>query len=258
MRAAIVDDDRAQTALVEKLLRGAGHSCEVFHSGSAFLARLRQDTFDLVVLDWSMPGLSGIEVLRTVRAGPSAATPILLLTARADTADIVAGLEAGADDYVVKPLVPEVFLARADAILRRAGFARSPTPVTEFGPYSFDRASESVSFGGRTVKLTAKEFALALAFFENLSRPLARAWLLEHVWGSRADLESRTLDAHVSKIRVKLHLRADMGYKLNPVYSYGYRLERAEFPVVDEDRTAPNEAGATGQPVAGGPASTPH
>ena len=242
MRCAIVDDDRAQTALVEKLLTGAGHSCEVFHGGAALLARLRQDTFDLVVLDWSMPGLSGIEVLRTIRAGPSSGTPVLMLTARADTSDIVAGLEAGADDYVVKPLVPEIFLARVDAILRRAGLARPASSLSQFGAYSFDRATETVSFGGQVVKLTAKEFALALAFFENISRPLARAWLLETGWGSRADLESRTLDAHVSKIRVKLHLRAEMGYRLNPVYSYGYRLERAEFSGVDAEPAASDAA----------------
>jgi DNA-binding response OmpR family regulator len=254
MRCAIVDDDRAQTALVEKLLSGAGHRCEVFHGGAALLARLRQDTYDLVVLDWSMPGLTGIEVLKAVRAGPSAATPVLMLTARADTADIVAGLEAGADDYVVKPLVPEVFLARVDAILRRAGLSRPSSPVAQFGPYSFDRATETVSFNGESVKLTAKEFALALAFFENLSRPLARAWLLEHVWGTKADLESRTLDAHVSKVRVKLHLRAEMGYRLNPVYSYGYRLERAEFPGEDAGEPLPVPAAmsvSTGRPEAG-------
>ncbi|WP_194743285.1 response regulator transcription factor [Thermaurantiacus tibetensis] len=227
MRCAVVDDDRAQADLVRSLLEGAGHSCDVLHSGRALVARLRHETYDLVVLDWSMPGLDGVEVLRLMRQGPFAATPVLMLTARADHSDVVTGLEAGADDYIVKPLVPEVFLARVDAILRRAAMQKPVAPVVRFGTYTFDRANETVSFGDRVVKLTAKEFALALTFFENLARPLARSWLLETVWGTAADLESRTLDAHVSKVRAKLNLRAESGYRLLPVYSYGYRLERA-------------------------------
>ncbi|WP_448586303.1 response regulator transcription factor [Thermaurantiacus sp.] len=226
MRCAVVDDDRAQTALVQKLLEGAGHHCDVFHQGRALISRLRQETYDLLILDWSMPGLSGIEVLKTVRAGPFSATPVLMLTARADDADVVAGLEAGADDYVVKPLVPAVFLARVDAILRRVRKSQPASGPLVHGPYQFDRLTETVRFGSVSVKLTAKEFALALVFFENLSRPLSRAWLLQSVWGTTAEIESRTLDAHVSKIRAKLRLRAESGYRLLPVYSYGYRLER--------------------------------
>jgi DNA-binding response OmpR family regulator len=227
MRCAVVDDDRAQAELVRTLLEGAGHHCDLVASGRAFISRLRHETYDLVVLDWCMPGLDGVEVLRLLRQGPYAGTPVLMLTSRADHGDVVAGLEAGADDYIVKPLVPEVFLARVEAMLRRAAMQRPSAPLVRFGPYSFDRANESVGFNGREVKLTAKEFALALTFFENLARPLARSWLLETVWGTAADLESRTLDAHVSKVRAKLHLRAESGYRLLPVYSYGYRLERA-------------------------------
>lgn len=228
MRCAIVDDDREQAAFVEKLLVSAGHHCDIFWSGQSLLSRMRQETYDFIVLDWTMPGLSGIEVLKAIRAGPFAQTPVLMLTSRADDSDVVAGLDSGADDYVVKPVVADVLLARVQAILRRAGLARPPLQRAQFGPYVFDKASESVEFNGETVKLTAKEFALALAFFENLSRPLSRTWLLESVWGTTADLESRTLDAHVSKIRAKLSLRAEMGYRLLPVYSYGYRLEGTE------------------------------
>lgn len=232
MRCAVVDDDRAQAELVRSLLEGAGHHCDLLSSGRALISRLRQETYDLVVLDWCMPGFDGVEVLRMLRQGPFASTPVLMLTSRADHGDVVAGLEAGADDYIVKPLVPEVFLARVEAILRRAARQRPSAPVVRFGPYSFDRANETVRFDGQEVKLTAKEFALALTFFENLARPLARSWLLETVWGTAADLESRTLDAHVSKVRAKLNLRAESGYRLLPVYSYGYRLEQA---VIDED-----------------------
>lgn len=231
MHCAIVDDDKAQTDLVAKLLTGAGHSCAVFSSAQALLSRMRQDTFDFIVLDWTMPGMTGLEALKLIRQGPYAGTPVLMLTSRADDADVVLGLEAGADDYVVKPLMPDIFLARVEAILRRARLARPQATTLSFGNYVFDRAEESVSIKGQPVKLTAKEFALALAFFENLSRPLSRTWLLETVWGTTADIESRTLDAHVSKIRSKLNLRAESGYRLLPVYSYGYRLEGTESAV---------------------------
>ncbi|MCS6986578.1 MAG: response regulator transcription factor [Sphingomonadaceae bacterium] len=238
MRCAIVDDDREQAALVERLLARAGHHCDVFWSGPALLSRMRQETYDLVVLDWTMPGLSGLEVLKSIRQGPYGRTPVLMLTSRADDADVVTGLEAGADDYVVKPVVADVFLARVGAILRRAAMNRPPATSVRHGPYLFDRATETVHFQGVTVKLTAKEFALALVFFENLSRPLSRTWLLETVWGTTAELESRTLDAHVSKIRAKLRLRADMGYRLLPVYSYGYRLEGIEAPAPQGETVA--------------------
>ncbi|WP_448577590.1 response regulator transcription factor [Thermaurantiacus sp.] len=252
MRCAVVDDDREQAALVEKLLREAGHHCDIFWSGPALISRMRQETYDLVVLDWSMPGMSGIEVLGAIRQGPFAQTPVLMLTSRADDSDVVAGLGAGADDYIVKPVVADVFLARVQAIVRRAGLARPTQPVTQFGPYHFNRSTESVEFNGEIVKLTAKEFALALAFFENLSRPLSRTWLLESVWGTTADLESRTLDAHVSKIRAKLSLRAEMGYRLLPVYSYGYRLEGTDGLAAGEPGSSP---GAPAADMLQGPAS---
>lgn len=228
MRCAVVDDDREQAAFVQKLLGEAGHHCDVLWSGQSLLSRMRQETYDLVVLDWSMPGLSGIEVLKAIRQGPFAQTPVLMLTSRADDSDVVEGLGSGADDYIVKPVVADVLVARINAIMRRAGLARPASQTSRFGPYVFDRATESVDHNGESVKMTAKEFALALAFFENLSRPLSRTWLLETVWGTTADLESRTLDAHVSKIRAKLSLRAETGYRLLPVYSYGYRLEGTE------------------------------
>lgn len=234
MRFAVLDDDKAQTQLVAKLLADAGHGCEIFHQGRTLINRLRQDTFDLIIVDWNMPGLSGIEVLQSVRQGPHAGLPVLMITSRSDDADVVAGLSAGADDYIVKPLVPAIFMARVDAALRRANLNRPVRRTARFGRYAFDGATEDVNVDGEVVKLTAKEFALALMLFENLSRPLSRSYLLDSIWGQSADAETRTLDAHVSRIRSKLHLRAENGYRIAPVYSYGYRLEA----------TGPDDAGS--------------
>jgi len=225
MRCAVLDDDKAQTELVAKLLADAGYACEVFHQGRTLINRLRQDTFDLLVVDWNMPGLSGIDVLHSVRQGPHASLPVLMITSRSDDADVVQGLSAGADDYIVKPLSPPVFMARVEAALRRANLNKPVRRTAEFGRYAFDGATETVNVGGEAVKLTAKEFALALTLFENLSRPLSRSYLLDSIWGQSPDAETRTLDAHVSRIRSKLNLRAENGYRIAPVYSYGYRLE---------------------------------
>ncbi len=225
MRFAILDDDKAQTELVAKLLQERGDECEVFHAGRALLNRLRQDMFDLIVIDWNMPGLSGIEVLGHIRQGPLAKVPVLMVTSRSDEIDIVAGLAAGADDYIAKPLLPAVFLARVDAALRRSHLNRPKATEARFGHYVFDLPTETVAVRGEPVKLTAKELTLALTLFENQSRPLSRSWLLETIWGASPDVETRTLDAHISRIRAKLSLRAENGFRILPVYSYGYRLE---------------------------------
>ncbi len=151
---------------------------------------------------------------------------MLLLTGRSAEADVVAGLGAGADDYVVKPLQPAVLLARVNALLRRAYPAQGAGPIETFGDYTFNLPAETITVRGEAVTVTAKEFALGLLLFRNIQRALSRAHILEAVWGRNPDLLTRTLDMHVSRVRSKLNLRPENGFRLIPVYSYGYRLER--------------------------------
>lgn len=227
MKVAILEDDPAQAELVTDALQSAGHICVVFATMPAIMTKLRQETFDLLVLDWNVPQGSGVDVAAWAREHLKPTPPILMVTARAESDDVVAALNAGADDFIVKPVEKPILVARVAALLRRA------YPVEEIhGPqtlagFAFDPIALTVTPDGQpAVDMTAKEFALALVFFRNLHRPLGRAWLLETVWGRNPDLATRTLDAHVSKIRTKLGLRPDIGFKLSPVYSYGYRLER--------------------------------
>jgi len=119
-----------------------------------------------------------------------------------------------------------VLIARVNALLRRAYPAKAAEGVETFGDYGFNAPAETVSVGGETVNLTAKEFGLALLLFRNTHRALSRAHILEAVWGRNPDLATRTLDMHISRIRTKLNLRPENGFRLSPVYSYGYRLER--------------------------------
>jgi len=225
MRIALLEDDAAQAAAVKAAVAGAGHAVTLFADGEALVRALGRETFDLLLLDWMVPGKSGIEVVRWARGHLPPTLPVLMLTSRSTGDDIVEGLAAGADDYVPKPVDPPVLLARIAALLRRA-YPASDAPVVEIAGFSFEKATGIVTRGDERFELTAKECELALLLFRNLGRPLSRAYLLETVWNRNPDVPTRTLDAHISRVRTKLGLRPDHGFQLGPVYSFGYRLEQ--------------------------------
>jgi DNA-binding response OmpR family regulator len=226
MRIAIVDDDEDVIAFVSAALNTAGHSPTSFRTGASLLAAMRRQTFDLILLDWNLPDSVGIELLRSIREAVSQSTAIIMLTSRSDKDDVAAALHAGADDYVVKPESAAVIVARVEAVLRRAMPAISRDRVLSFGSHSFDRLTERARVRDEEVALSAKEFQLALTLFENLNRALSRSYLLETIWQSAADLSTRTLDMHVSRIRTKLKLAPENGYRIVAISGYGYRLER--------------------------------
>jgi DNA-binding response OmpR family regulator len=228
MRLAVLDDDRELCAQVATVMRGAGHNCFEFYQGEALRRALRRESFDLLVMDWELPDVSGVELLAWARENLNPSPPVIMLTGRTGDDDIVKGLDTGADDYVTKPLVPAVLRARVEALLRRRYGASEEPKVEEFGDHRFDPLTMTVTFRGEPVTLTAKEFGLALVLFRNLNRPLSRAYIMETVWGRNPDIPSRTLDAHVSQIRGRLGLRPENGLRLASVYSFGYRLERLE------------------------------
>lgn len=226
MRLAVLDGDPDQSALLVDTLVTSGLDCTVFESASALLSRLAESSFDLLILDWSRGGEAALQVAVWTQTNLSPPPPILMLADTADAEAIVAGLNAGADDFLTRPLRPSVLLARVNAILRRTQPAEPPARTESFGSHVFDPSRVCVSVEGEDVVLTAKEYALALALFRNLNQALSRTRLLETVWGRNPALATRTLDSHVSKVRTKLSLRPERGYVLAPVYSYGYRLER--------------------------------
>jgi len=231
MRIAVLDDDPAQTDFVCQTLTAAGHACHAFAKGGDLVRQLRRETFDLLVLDWNVPDMAGDEVLHWVRQSLSNRLPVLFMTSRSREADIALMLNSGADDYVVKPVSAPVLLARVGSLLRRAYQLHAPAPKEVFGDYEFDLKSRQVTVGGKQVSLTHKEFDLALLLFQHLSRPLSRAHILDVIWKQSDDIPSRTMDTHVSMLRSKLGLRPENGYRLTPIYGYGYRLERIEGDV---------------------------
>ncbi|MBU6269102.1 MAG: response regulator transcription factor [Sphingomonadales bacterium] len=225
MRIGVVDDDEATIAFISQVLASGGHASVPFRRSTDVIPALRSDTFDLLILDWNMPDLSGLDILAWARNNIAASPPVIMLTSRSDKEDIAAALNAGADDFIVKPESALVISARVDAVLRRTRTPPSTQPREQFGGYCFDRQDERVSFQGEDVMLTAKEFALAHLFFCNLHKPLSRPYIMEKVWKSVADVSTRTLDMHVSRIRSKLRLCPDNGYRLETVFGFGYRLE---------------------------------
>ncbi len=226
MRIAVLDNDRSQADLICQVLTSAGHTCQTYDSGKDMLAHLRKDSFDMLILDWQVSDLNGSEVLRRAKEKMSAQTPMMFLTNSSAEDDIVAGINAGADDYMIKPLRRGELVARVQALLRRAYPTQNGAEQLQFGPYIFETRPGRLLMDGAVIDVTHKEFYLALLFFRNIGRPLSRAYIHEAVWIRETVVPSRTMDTHVSRVRNKLQLRPENGFRLVPVYSYGYRLEK--------------------------------
>lgn len=226
MKIAILEQDRAQAELICQVLTAAGHSCQPFDNARECLAQLRKETADMLVMDWNVPDMEGAEVLRRAKEKMASNAPTIFLVGSNAEDDIIAGVTAGADDYLVKPLRRGELLARISALLRRAYPSQNSAEQLQFGPYIFETRPGRLIKDGSVVDVTQKEFSLALLFFRNIGRPLSRAYIHESVWVRDTDVPSRTMDTHVSRVRNKLSLRPENGFRLVPVYSYGYRLEK--------------------------------
>jgi len=228
MRIAVLDDDRLLLEMMERVIQEMGNTCQLYETGQACLQDLRRETFDMLIVDWELPDTNGPEVIRWARQHLDASLPILFITHRSEERDIVEGLQCGADDFMTKPVRVAELKARMHALLRRA-YPECTDDVQTFGPYTFTRSSLSVTFGGKEVVLTYREFALALLLFQNAGRLMSRDHLREAVWGQNSEVLSRTLDTHVSRLRQVLQLRPGNRYSIAAVYGLGYRLDSHEI-----------------------------
>ena len=204
-RVLLVEDDPGLALTVGDLLRGEGYRVEVAEDGERGLALATEsesETFGAILLDVLLPGVDGFEVCRTLRRRGVRA-PVLMLTARGEVADRVAGLRLGADDYLVKPFDPDELLARVEALLRRSGDRDSADPV-RFGDVEVDLRGMSVRRAGEELELTAMEFQLLAFFLEHEGAVLSRERILREVWGFRRAPRTRTVDVHVTWLRRKL------------------------------------------------------
>ena len=224
-RIAVLDDDPDDRELVRAILANAGGSVFVFAHANDLFRALRTESFDALIVDWNLPDISGVETVERIRRELLLDVPIILVTSRSEDHEVVAGLHAGADDFITKPATEAILLARLTAVQRRqAKHVVSDRPES-YGRFVFDVPRRVVLRDGAEIDLTEREFKLALALFRHNGRAISRDHLSEAVWGNAVGLESRTLDVHISRIRAKLGLASDDGWRLGTVYGYGYRLE---------------------------------
>lgn len=219
----ILEDEQPQAKLITGWLEDAGY--QVFHcdSGESFISTCKRDPADMLILDWQLPDCEGIDVLKQVRESLHFTGPVLFATAKNSEEDIVRGLDTGADDYLVKPLRRAELLARLSALWRRSA-GETPTSLA-LGPVELDVTNQQARVHGEEVKLTPTEFKLAVCVFSHIGKLLSREFLLQEVWGVGAELETRTVDMHMSRVRKLLKVGPNMGYCIKTVYRHGYRLE---------------------------------
>jgi len=226
MLIALVEDDSDQSDVLELWLTDASHSVQCFADGASLVQSLGKQTFDLLIVDWMLPDGNGDTLLPKIRAQVGWDVPVLVVTVRDREEDVVAGLRAGADDFLSKPIKRMELLARLDALGRR--FAMQRQAVSRIGPYEFDFEGQQCRVDGKAVEVTQKEFDLAWYFLSNLGKLFSRHHLLDKIWGISADVDTRTVDTHVSRLRRKLFTSDSVGWRLVSVYGYGYRLESGE------------------------------
>ena len=226
MVVGLVEDDEVQAMLYEAMLLAAGIDCRRYRHAEEFRRRSGADSVDVVLLDWNLPGSSGIELLKQLRGQFGQQLPVVLLTANGDERDVVYGLQSGADDYIVKPPRPAELAARLRAAHRRK-LPEETTVLSEAEPFRFGLREREVWLHGRRMPATEREFDLLVYMFQRRDRIVSREMLLSQVWKLGPDASTRSIDTYVSRLRRSFGLNGSSGWLLASVYQVGYRLARA-------------------------------
>lgn len=224
MRIAIVDDDSDIAALMMLWLEEENHECTHYSSGQDFIKVVRSKNFDIILLDWIMPDFDGEQTLNWIKNHDDIDIPVIFVTQKATEDDVAKILTLGADDYITKPIRHKEMLARINAVARRAN-PHIDDEIIELTPYRIDSTSREVTIDGEQIKLTEKEFKLVQFLFKNIGRLLSRDHILSAVWGYDLGMNTRTVDTHMSRIRKKLDILPEKGWRLSSIYHQGYRLE---------------------------------
>lgn len=226
----IVEDDTSIAEVERYALRNAGYETAAFEAGREFRRALQNETPELVILDWMLPGESGLDILRDLRMNEQTRLlPILLVTAKDAELDIVKGLDAGADDYLTKPFGIMEFTSRVRALLRRVGRQNGTAETLQWQSIAMTPASHSLTVDGRPIELTYKEYALLELLLQNAGNVVTRERIWIRVWNGASEIESRTLDMHIRTLRQKL---GEAGAYIQTVRKVGYKLEQPD----DEDK----------------------
>jgi two-component system, OmpR family, response regulator RegX3 len=229
MRIALLEDDTDQVNLFKAWLEDAQHQVSPYSNAPDFFRALGRESYDVFILDWDLADADhGLNVLRRMRGDLKRKEPVLFCTRMNSEDNIVEALSAGADDYLVKPIKRRELLIRIEAVMRRIGKPLANLTQLEAPPYSIDRLHRRVMLNGVPMTLTEKEYELALFLFERTGQVVSRSHLLEVVWQRSADISTRTVDVHLSRLRRKLKFSPENGWVLNSIYQHGYRLSPAQ------------------------------
>jgi len=224
MLIALLEDDPPQARLVAHWLTEAGMTCVLFSSGTAFRKEIAEHAVDLILLDWLLPDDDGLSILVWLRDTLGSRVPVMFTTTRAEESALVQALDRGADDYLIKPLRRSETIARIHALMRRGDNAKPSAKIT-LGGIVIDSHQHQVTVNGTPADLTDREMDLAVYLLRNHGRLLTRQELLENVWRTHPGIVTRTVDTHISRLRVKLALTPENGFELTTVYHKGYRLQ---------------------------------
>lgn len=226
LKVAILEDELAQAKLLESWLLPALYDTKTYSTGQSLLDALKTSSFDFLLVDWELPDINGPEVMQIIRTDLKIDTPIIFITSRDSEDDIVLALNTGADDYLVKPLRQFEFLARLKANTRRSQQDTIVATTIDKPPYTFNPDNQQTTLHGNLVELAGKEFELAYFLFSHEGQLLERKTILSTVWQQEAELNTRTVDTHISIIRKKLAIGPQNNWRLKSVYGHGYRLEK--------------------------------
>jgi DNA-binding response OmpR family regulator len=238
MKIAILEDEPHLARHLLDILEPRQYACDHFSTGKSFSHAVTHDSYDLLIMDWQLPDMDGVDILRHLRATLDWPIPVLFLTQREAEDDIIEALQAGADDYMVKPARTGELLARLQALARRHQHASVQDETYTFGPFQLNTRRKTMTLHGEALILTDKDFELTCFLFENKGRLLSRKYLLEHVWGISSDINTRTVDTHMSRLRRKLGINPDNGLRIKTVYQHGYRLEEVDPHSSDSSRNS--------------------
>ena len=229
MHIGILEDDPLQRRFLTTSLKDWSdeHTCiNTFERASELLTALQKQTFDLLIIDWCLPDADGMRLVQQLRQDFGWLGPILFITASQGEDDVVMALESGADDFLTKPIRPAELRVRLSALARRADINRGMTAETlSFGAYTLAPYNHSIVLNGQTISLTPREYGLAALFLSHIGQLFSRENILELVWGISADITTRTIDTHLSRLRKKLAFNGQHGLRLKSIYQQGYRLE---------------------------------
>lgn len=228
LRVALLEDDKDLAGLYCAWLEAEGYLTTCMANGLDLQRELINESYDLIILDWLVPDLKGIALLNWIRNEKKMSVPVIFVSQLNEEREVVSALKAGADDYLCKPVTRAEFMARVEAATRRFNSSIVGDMVINMDPYVIDLQNRQFQLDGQTIDMTQKEFQLAAFLFNHTEKSLSRGHILESVWGTDPDLNTRTVDTHISRIRKKLELNEEHGWVLTSIYQHGYRLEQVQ------------------------------